>query len=90
MSAIPKPETETLLGKRAHRAGMDLNTLADPLFTDALADAPDNLTEEETAQIRIGIQRGLDAAAVGKVRSAEDYKADVHKRRAASADSLRA
>ena len=82
MSVILRPETETLLRERAHRAGMDLNTFTDTLLTDALTDDPDNLTEQEMAEIRIGIQRGLDAAAVGRVRSAEEYKADVQKRRA--------
>ncbi len=82
MSVTLRPETETLLRERAHRTGMDLNTLADTLLTDALADDPDNLTEDEMAQIRAGIQRGLDAAAEGRVRSAEEYKADVQKRRA--------
>lgn len=83
MSVTLRPETETLLRERAHRAGMDLNTLADLLLTDALADGPDNLTEEEVAQIRAGIERGLAATAAGRVRSAEEYKADVQKRRAA-------
>ena len=82
MSVILRPETETLLRERAHRVGMDLNMLADTLLADALIDDPDNLTEHEMAEIRIGIQRGLDAAAEGRVRSAEDYKAEVQKRRA--------
>ncbi len=81
MSVTLRPETEILLRERAHRTGMDLNTLADTLITDVLADDPDNLTEEQIAQIRAGIERGLDAAAAGRVRSAEDYKADVQKRR---------
>ena len=33
-------------------------------------------------EIRVGIQRGLEAAAAGRVRSATDYKAEVMKRRA--------
>ena len=83
MSVTLKPETETLLRERAHRAGMDLDTFANALLIDVLTDDPDDLTEEEKAEIRQGIQRGLDAAAAGKVRSAEDYKADVRNRRAA-------
>ncbi len=81
ISVTMRPDTETLLGERVHRASMDLNTLADALLTDALADDPDNLTEEQIAQICAGIQRGLDAAAEGRVRSAADYKADMQKRR---------
>lgn len=69
-----KPETETILRERAE---LDLDTFADTLLSDALAYDPDDLSEVEIAEIRAGIQNGLDAAAAGRVRSAEEYKADV-------------
>lgn len=41
-----------------------------------------DLTEAEIAEIRAGVQRGLDAAAEGYFQSAEGYQADVLRRRA--------
>ena len=44
---------------------------------------PDALTEEEETEIRLGIRRGLEAAAQGRERPIAEYVADVQKRRAA-------
>ena len=70
---------ETILRERARRAGQDIDTFTNTLLADVLADDPDDLTEDEMAEIRVGIERGLEAAAAGRVRSAEEYKADVRK-----------
>ena len=81
MTVTLKPETETILRERAGRAGQDVDTFTNTLLADVLADDPDDLTEEEIIEIRVGVERGLEAAA-GRIRSAADYKADVMKRRA--------
>lgn len=82
MTVTLKPEAEVLLRERAGRAGQDVETFTNILLVDVLADDPDDLTEKEMAEIRAGIDRGLEAAAAGRVRSAEEYKSDVLKRRA--------
>ncbi len=82
MTVTLKPETETILRERAGRAGQDVDTFTNTLLADVLADDPDNLTEDEMAEIRAGIQRGLKAAADRRVQSAAEYKANVLKRRA--------
>ncbi len=63
------------------RAGQDVDTFLNTLLADVLADDPNDLTEDEMAEIRVGIERGLEAAAAGRGRSAAYYKADVMKRR---------
>lgn len=82
MTVMLKPETETILRERAGRAGQDVDTFTNTLLADVLAEDPDDLTEDEMVEIHAGIERGLEAAAAGRVRSAADYKADVMKRRA--------
>lgn len=83
MTVTLKPETEARLRERAQRSGVDMDTLADTLLHDVLSDDPDDLTEEEIAEIRAGIRRGMEAFAAGRARSAKDYMADIQKRRAA-------
>jgi len=73
MTITLTPETGTLLQEQARQNGQDINSLADALLADALlADAlghdPDNLTDEETAEIRAGIRRGLEASATGRIK----------------------
>ncbi len=61
--------------RKAERTGQDYNSLADALLRDSLvedaetASGPDFLTEEEARQVRAGIQRGLEAAKAGRVKS---------------------
>lgn len=68
-------ETESHLRRKAERTGQDYNSLADALLLDTLLEDPetlvdpDALTEEETRQVRAGIQRGLEAAEAGQVTS---------------------
>jgi len=80
-------QIETRLRERAEREGQDVSTLANVLLGDALSDEagydPDDLTDEEIAEIRLGIRRGLEAAAQGRERSVAEYAADVQRRRAA-------
>lgn len=62
------PETETRLRARAEREGQDADAFAEAILADVLADDPDDLTPEEMTEIRAGIQRGLEAAAAGRVK----------------------
>jgi hypothetical protein len=81
MTITLKPETVERLRERASREGTDVETLADILLLDALAEDPDDLTADEAAEVRAGIRRGLEAAALGKERRLDEYIADVKKRR---------
>ncbi len=87
MTVTLNSQIETRLRERAEREGQDVSTLANVLLGDALSDEagydPDDLTDEEIAEIRLGIRRGLEAAAQGRERSVAEYAADVQRRRAA-------
>lgn len=61
-------EMETRLRQCAEREGRDADAFADAIVADALADDPDDLTEDEAAEIRSGIRRGLEAGAAGRVK----------------------
>lgn len=63
MTITLSPETEARLRRKAERDKQDVNALAETLLDGALAHDPDDLTEEEVAQVRAGIRRGLEAAA---------------------------
>jgi len=65
MTTTLRPETEIRLRERAERDGQDANALANALLADALASDPDDLTEEEIAEVRAGIRRGLEAERLG-------------------------
>lgn len=82
MTIVLTPETEMRLKEKALRAGQDVNVLADTLLSDALDDDPDELTEDEIAEIRAGIRRGYKAATEGRERPLSAYIADVQSRRA--------
>ncbi len=75
MTITLSSETESRLRRKAERSGEDYNSLADALLLDSLVEDletavdPDVLTAEETQQIRAGIQRGLQAAEAGRVKS---------------------
>ena len=82
MTITLTPETEEKLRQRAARDGKDPNRLADALLADALdEDDPDDLTDEQVAQIRAGVRRGLDAAAAGRERPLSEYVEEVQRRR---------
>lgn len=87
MSITLTRNTESRLHEQAERMGEDVNALADTLLANALSgqqlgDA-DDLTENQIAQIRTGIRRGLAAASEGRERPVAEYAADVQRRRAA-------
>lgn len=71
MTLTIHPETEAKLVEKARRDGTNVNDLADALLSAAL-DGED----EERADAISGIQRGLESAASGRVRSAEEVFAD--------------
>lgn len=81
MNIVLSAKTEARLKRKAERDRQDVNTLADTLLAEALADDPDDLTEEEVAQIRQGIRRGLEAAAQKRERSVDEYAAELEPRR---------
>lgn len=87
MTVTLSAQIETRLRERAEREGQDVSTLANVLLGDALSDEagydPDDLTDEEIAEIRLGIRRGLEAAGQGRERPVAEYAADVRRRRAA-------
>jgi len=68
------PEIENRLIEHAERIGEDANHLAEELIAEGLSsnyplEDPDNLTAEQIAEIRAGIERGLEAGAAGRVKS---------------------
>ena len=72
MTITLTPKTEHLLVQQAQRTGEDINSLADALISDGLSSGtlsvgPDDLTDNEIAEIRVGIGRGLEAAAAGRI-----------------------
>lgn len=81
MTITLTPETEARLRETADREGHDASTLAEAILADALADDPDQLTEDQIAAIREGIRRGLEAGAEGRERSVAAYAAEVQQRR---------
>lgn len=79
MAMVLTPETEARLREQAQRTGQDVDLLANSLLADALSDDLDALTDDEVAEIRAGIRRGLTA---GRERPLAEYAADVKARRA--------
>ena len=80
MAITLTPETEARLRERAEREGQDADAFANALLADALADDPDDLTEAEVAEIRVGIRRGLEAAAAGHVKPLAQVVAEARQR----------
>lgn len=83
MTIVLAPDTEARLREQAQRHGQDVDTFANSLLADVLADDPDDLTEDEIAEIRVGIRRGLAAAEAGRERPLAEYAAEVQQRRQA-------
>lgn len=73
MTITLNPEIESRLIEHAERIGEDANRLAEELIAEGLSSGypmndPDDLTKEQIAEIRAGIERGLEAAAAGHVK----------------------
>jgi len=79
------PETENQLLQQAQRTGEDVNRLADTLIAnglpqDGFEDDPHALSADEIADMRAGIERGLEAAAAGRVKSQAQAIAEARQR----------
>ena len=85
MTITLTPEIEDRLLEQAGRLGEDANRLAEDLIAQGLSDRylvddPDDLTAEQIAEIRAGIDRGLKAAAEGRVKSSAQAVAEARQR----------
>ena len=85
MTITLNPEIEIRLLEQANRLGENANRLAEELIADGLSgnylvDDPDNLTDEQIAEIRAGIDRGLEAAAAGHIKSSAQAVAEARQR----------
>ena len=81
MTVTLSPDTEAKVVARAQREGQDVDHFLDTIIQDALAEDPDELTEEEIDSIRNGVRKRLDAATNGQVRPLNDYAAEVLQKR---------
>jgi len=84
MSITLTPETESRLREQAARIGKDADSLAEAIITeglsyDLLTGAPDDMTDEQMAESRAGIERGL-AAAAGRVKTLAQAVAEARQR----------
>ena len=84
MSITLTPETENRLRQQAARIGKDADSLADAIIAtglshDLFADDPDDLSDEQMAESRAGIERGL-AAAAGRVKTLVQAVAEARQR----------
>ncbi len=85
MTITLNPEIESRLVEHAERIGEDANHLAEEFIAEGLSgnylvDDPDDLTDEQVAEIREGIKRGLEAAAAGHVKSSAQAVAEARQR----------
>ena len=85
MTITLAPELESRLLEQAGRLGEDANRLAEDLIAQGLSDSYlvddlDDLTAEQIAEIRAGIDRGLKAAAEGRVKSSAQAVAEARQR----------
>ena len=80
MAIILSTETETRLRARAAREGQKADALADALLADALTSDPDDLTNDEVAEIRAGLRRGIEAALAGRVTPLSKAVAEARRR----------
>lgn len=69
------PELEARPRERASRDGKDLDTVAETLLAAALA-----WDEREYAEAVVGIRRGLETGAAGRVRPASEVFTETRKR----------
>ena len=85
MTITLTPEIESRLVEHAERLGEDANRLAEELIAEGLSgnhlvDDPDDLTAEQISEIRAGIDRGLKAAAEGRVKPLAQVVAEARQR----------
>lgn len=85
MTITLNPEIENRLLEQAKRLGEDANQLAEELIAEGLSgnylvNDPDDLTAEQIAEIRVGINRGLEAAAAGRVKSSAQAVAEARQK----------
>lgn len=85
MTITLAPELEIRLLEHAGRLGEDAYRLAEDLIAQGLSDSylvddPDDLTAEQIAEIRVGIERGLEAAAAGRVKPLAQVVAEARQR----------
>ena len=85
MTITLNSEIESRLLEQAGRLGEDANRLAEDLIAQGLSDSylvddPDDLTHEQIAEIRTGIERGLEAAAAGRVKPLAQVIAEARQR----------
>ncbi len=85
MTITLTPETENRLLQQAQHTGEDVNSLVNTLIAkglpqDDFEDDPDALSEAEITDMRAGIERGLDAAAAGRVKSQAQAIAEARQR----------
>ncbi len=85
MTITLTPKIENCLIKHAEHIGEDADSLAEDLIAQGLSDSylvdePDDLTDEQIAEIRVGIDRGLKAAAEGRVKSSAQVVAEARQR----------
>ncbi len=85
MTITLNPEIENRLLEQAERLGEDANHLAEELIAEGLSgnylvNDPDDLTAEQIAEIRVGIKRGLEAAAAGRVKSSAQAVAEARQK----------
>ena len=75
-------ELEARLRAVAAARGEDPNHYATAVLAEAIerAEAPDDLTEEQKAEIRAGVERGLADSAAGRVRPAEEFYAEMNRK----------
>jgi len=57
-----------------------MSTTPTPRTDDLFADDPDDLTDEQMAESRAGIERGLEAAAAGRVKTLAQAVAEARQR----------
>jgi hypothetical protein len=67
MTIMLNPETEAKLHEKALREGTDIHAVAEALITAALQSE-----EKDFEEAVIGIQKGLDASRLGRVRPAQE------------------
>lgn len=85
MTITLSPKIESRLLEQAELIGEDASSLAEELIAEGLSnsypvDDPDDLTAEQIAEIRAGIERGLEAAASGRVKSFAQAVAEARQR----------
>jgi predicted transcriptional regulator len=82
VTIMPNAETEARLRVLADARGEDMDRYAASLLKEAIdgvedSEADTDLTGQERAAIRAGVQRGLEAEATGRFRPFKEYRKEV-------------